>query len=443
MEDIPVFTSSQVDDQELKTWQQAAQDVFEFHLRKEALLLSPAIGQRLPIASRGDQNIYQQLLKLKGQLDFIALPLLSNRDVTAIIRDRLDDVLMADIDLWEQLRFKLMTMVPEDRDGYKTEIKTAMEQCQRPMSALPRIHPDGTKEPSTLANWLKDFRGFMEGKMTDTLRSTEFFTKNVSFRSLPEPDQEKLKMLFTIYQWLYHSTYDIEGYEGSMTIKDKDGSLKIFENGAFTTVRPAAKKFPDMRRVAAEPRTSVFTEQPVAKDPLLSLKQKYQTYRSNRQRILDLEDKVLVNTKGEPQAIYHELSEAVQTGDKFRSIACLKLLARQKALAESLKANPAWWAATAEYITKKYTRRWPVPEVKLAVSDLKYDPTTPAVISEFLQFILESRLRISRSESALIGVEIGQMTGGEYQSMAYGNAETGEFEWVKNKIADRKLVSET
>ncbi|MFA5052125.1 MAG: hypothetical protein WC544_03650 [Patescibacteria group bacterium] len=441
MEEVPVFTSSTVNAQELTTWEEATREALEYRQRKDAFLLSQALSPRLLVASRGDKTIYQQLLKIKSQLDFMAMPLLDDKEVISLFRDHLDVVLTTDIDVWDQLRFKLTTLVPDDRDTFKSNIQSAMEQCQCPMSALPRVKADGTREQPTLANWLKDFRGFMEGRITDTLRSTEFFTKNISFRALPVPDQEKLKMLFTIYQWLHHSTFDLEGFEGSFTIRDTDGSLKVFDNGVFASIKPLSRS-QAVRPPAAEPLEPVRRESvPARVDPMEKLKMKYAEYRISRQRILDIEDKVLVKSKGDPHEIYHELSDAVQAGDKYRAIACLKILARERSLSSSLRDNPSWWGSTAEYITQKYTGQYPAPEVKLAVSNLKLDPTTPTAVSEFLQFVLKVRLKLSEAEAALIGVEIGQLLGGEYQSMAYGNAETGEFEWVQNKITDRKLVS--
>lgn len=443
MEDIPVYTSQMVNEQEIAAWRRAVEEAIEYRQRKDALLLSQAIARRLPVAMHGDRDSYQRLQHLKSQADFMALPLLDNKEVVTLFRDHLDDVLSTDIDLWDQIRFKLITLIPDDRDAFKMELKAALEQCQRPVSVLPRVFADGRKEPGTMANWLKDFRSFMEGKMTDTLKSTEFFTKNATLRSLPENDQNKLKMLLTIYQWFHHSTFDIDGFEGSLTLVETDGTTKILENGTFTTIRPAAKKSAgdgqDVKQTvqAAAPIGGI----PV-KDPMQMLRQKYAKYRSSRQRVLDIEDNVLVATKGEPQAIYHELSVAVQKGDKYKATACLKILARERALVDALRENPSWWESTAEYMTQKYTGRYPAPEVKLAVSNLKLDPTVPSAVSEFLQFVLKVRLKIGDTEAALIGVEIGQLLGGEYQSMAYGNAETGEFEWVKNKIADRKLVGE-
>ena len=78
----------------------------------------------------------------------------------------------------------------------------------------------------------------------------------------------------------------------------------------------------------------------------------------------------------------------------------------------------------------------------MAVANLKMEAKNPAAISELLQYILKEKLKLNENDSALIGVEIGQLLGEAYQSLAYGNQVTGSFEWSQNKIVDKKLVSE-
>ena len=78
----------------------------------------------------------------------------------------------------------------------------------------------------------------------------------------------------------------------------------------------------------------------------------------------------------------------------------------------------------------------------MALGDLKINSETSAAISEFLQYLLREKLRLDENTSALIGVEIGQLMGGEYQGVAYGNPDNGNFEWEKNKIENGCLVSE-
>jgi hypothetical protein len=382
-------------------------DAHEYFLALRKVLAHPVLAK--------DERIQSQYAEVLLWLGFFSLPFRSEPEIMVLLQNHLLFAIRHDIDVLELIR-RYLGLYQDEISGGEL-MRKAIEAIGRNEEVLgePLMNSDDKSRPPTVSNWIKKLLSqYPANHPISNIEEIQFFSREAQLLRHPEV-REVLQKVFIIYNTL-----------------------------RFPQVRQPviSREEEPVREMAPAPVTVRAIPEVRPSDPISSLKNKYAEYRVNRQRILDLEDKVLVASKGDPHAIYHELSGAVQGGDKFRAIACLKLLARQQALAESLKANPAWWEATAEYITKKYTGQFPVPEVKLAVSDLKYNPTSPEVISEFLQFILGNRLRISGSESALIGVEIGQLTGGEFQSMAYGNAETGEFEWVKNKIADRKLISE-
>jgi len=134
------------------------------------------------------------------------------------------------------------------------------------------------------------------------------------------------------------------------------------------------------------------------------------------------------------------LSAASRNNDAPRVIACLKVFARQGALAKALRSSPAWIEAVGTYFQKQYGGLYSEQEVSRATSALRSDPTTPAALSEFLQYILKEKLRMSENDSALVGVEVSQLMGGQYQSITFGNQATGSFEWAQGEIKNNELV---
>jgi hypothetical protein len=158
--------------------------------------------------------------------------------------------------------------------------------------------------------------------------------------------------------------------------------------------------------------------------------------------VLELEDGILVRTQGEVEQIKKELAVASRNDEKNKVIACVKIMARQKALITALRDNPAWLEAVSGYIVSKYGQQYNPEDVTAALSNIKMDLTAPAALSEFLQYLLKDKLKMGENDSALVGVEIGQLLGDQYQGLAYGSQETGSFEWTKNKIEDQRLVSE-
>jgi hypothetical protein len=275
------------------------------------------------------------------------------------------------------------------------------------------------------------------------MREVEFFTKSPAIMRLTSEERKKIKRIFMLYRFLHYHSISPEGFEEGAVIQDRTGELKIFSNGIFEPIRNIARQH--IRKVS-QSRSSATQYSPISRNiansPLDLLKQKYQYYRLQRQHILEAEDNLIVKTRGEVEIIEHEMASSARAGNKYQVIACLKVLARQGALADSLKRNAAWLDATAEYIRKKYGQTYAAADLAYAVSDQKMQPEAPALVAEFLQYILKAKLLLSENDSALIGSEIGQLMGGYYQSMAYGNSETGDFEWAKNKIVERKFVSE-
>ncbi len=397
-------------------------------------------------------DVYKHLELLATQAGWVALPILKDPEVYGLFHDKfriglsMEDFLIVDtVRAWVS-----NDMILEERDELKSRLRQVLTNNLEILTSTPLMVNESSVK-GTCNEWYKEFTRQLGMAPVDSVKRSQYFSTNNNFRRLAPQEQSIIKKLFALIEYVQLPSTEPIGLEEEIPVDDP-GREGVIRGGKFERINleqykqdkqimealySSGTKISSVTQSVAAAQASQKT-----RDPMDQLRSAYANYRHDRQRVLDIEDKVLVKTKGDPHAIYHELSSTVQAGEKLKALACLKLLARQKALTTSLRENPAWWESTAEYIAKKYIGQFPAPEVKLTISDLKYNPITPAVISEFLQFILESRLRISRSESALIGVEIGQLLGGEYQSMAYGNAETGEFEWVKNKIADRKLVCE-
>ncbi|MFA5135035.1 MAG: hypothetical protein WC505_04610 [Patescibacteria group bacterium] len=164
------------------------------------------------------------------------------------------------------------------------------------------------------------------------------------------------------------------------------------------------------------------------------LRHKYGAFRALRSVVLSIEDEVLVRTKGDPEALKRELSAAVREKNQDRAIACLKILAAQRTLAVSIKDSRAWVDALADHLREKYHAKNSPEEIERAIRAMRIDSSSPAVLSEFLQYILISKLGMQAADAALIASDIGQLIGSEYQAIAYGSEESGTFEWATNSI---------
>jgi hypothetical protein len=276
--------------------------------------------------------------------------------------------------------------------------------------------------PPTVANWVQDYIQHNGSSLSDfdALKLSAYLGSSSNVRSLSLPEKDRIRKLIRLYRNLKFFPESMEGKE----IMGWD--------------------FFPLEGNSAAPHISVSVNERAfdTRPPLDQLKGKYASYRRERSAILRLEDQLLVKTKGESEAVKKEFSVAVRNEDKNTVIACLMIMARQGALFTALRDNPAWFSAVSEYVQKKYTGYYKPDEIMYAISNFKLEPSATAAISEFLQYILLDKMKLSENEAALVGVEIGQVLGSSYQGIAYGNQETGNFEWSENKIVDNKLVGE-
>ena len=289
----------------------------------------------------------------------------------------------------------------------------------------------GDKEqPATVGNWLKDFIQREGSGLFDNVALSRYLTNSPNTRHISDKDRQKVRKLLRLYR---NFKFFPESMGDRIVAEWEIIPMPVSEEvlAKATTVKTPGE--------AGEIENIEMVE---GASPLGMLKAKYENYRLRREAVLKIEDELIVQTRGEVSKLSRELSSATRTGDKNKVIACLKLMARQGALLNSLHDNLAWLSAVSEYIQRKYAGKWPAPDVALAAANLKMDATNPAAISELLQYILKEKLKLNENDSALIGVEIGQLLGEAYQGLAYGNQATGSFEWSANRIVDKKLVSE-
>lgn len=371
-----------------------------------------------------DQPDYKQYKNMVVLLKLIVLYTLPEKDVAILLKNSLLLAIQNNIDMADKLDIFLY-LHKDNLTGYQSRrsfITAMVENTEKVGEAPLQKESSSITIPPLVGNWLKNFFGsYPSGKELARLEEVEYVNNNVNAKKLSQPDKDLLLKILRVYDHIRFPRLARAAVRETGPVKAR-------------TVSPVAREKPTAP--AVEPAAGLPA------DPIALLKQKYQVYRQQREPVLQLEDKILVKTEGDLEAIKKELATASRNNDRNGVVACVKILARQKALASSLKESQSWWQAVADYIEKKYTEQYEPKEIKQAISNLKLEPTTPAILSEFLQYLLKEKLRLSENDSALVGVEIGQLLGGVYQSLAYGNSETGNFEWIKNKIENNKLVSE-
>ncbi|XOU94422.1 MAG: hypothetical protein ACNFW9_06365 [Candidatus Kerfeldbacteria bacterium] len=351
-----------------------------------------------------------------NKLKYICLSILPERKVAYLFENSLISGIELEIDIFGKLDV-LFNLLRDRETGFETHRLLARNignNNEKLGNSKIKVSNENKLSNPTLANWIRDFSSTLtNNEIPSYLEEAEYINSNSNVKSLSVSEKESLKNILRLYNYL------------RFPVRKED---KVIETGHH--VGKDELKLPNDDK----------PDKTYSGNPLEILKEKYNEYRRARWNILRLEDEILVATKGDIELIKKELASAARLSQQDRLIACTKILARQDSLAEALGNSPAWVNALGENIISKYTRTNEPSDISVVVSQLKDNVSAPAVISEFLQYLLIDKLGMSDSDSALVAIDIGQLLGENYQIMVFGNQENGSFEWTKNRIVNQELV---
>ena len=376
-------------------------------------------------------DFFKKYQGLVTWLKFIIVHTLLDEDLFRLFRDNLIIGFELGFDLREKVKkIFIISWDPLLRGVKRDFILKALSENKEQLGKNTIKMRDGKFEPLNVANLLLDYNRLAKSDgPRDSLEEANYLNESTSAKQLSKGERDLALKILQLYDFVRFPPLE-------ELVREMALSPVTFPN--------EPKEIKSKRGLPIKPLLSPSDKTPVAInasiDALEILRQKYQSYRIQRQKVLQLEDEILVKTKGDPEGIKKELAAASRNRDKERLIASIKVLARQGALISSWQNSQAWQQAVSDYIVKKYSNKDNNQDVANAVSNLKINLGTPEVMAEFLQYLLKEKLGMTENDSALVGSEIGQILKGDYQSMAYGNEESGSFEWKKNKIEDQQLV---
>lgn len=415
----------------------------------QAKILAEKLDEELALSSGTRlSDIEKKYQILISKLRFSALPFYTEKEIESFFEKEIFYALASEeFDIQDKLKAKMLDIVVTERDNFKRILSNALIRNKQIIAKAPSM-VDNEKTPSTVSEWFKDYIQNVGTGVLDRLKQSQYFTNSPNFRNLSEDNKKKLKQLFNLYEWLKLSSLTPEGYEETITFVGKDGDLYSLESGQIVNLSKSLKPS-SISHVSVDTtptRPAITQRKAVPLPPYDALNQLYQTYHQQEANFRSLETEVLSKTSGQLIQIKQELVNALKLKDKNKTIAILRILARQGVLANILKETPSWHEGMIRYLKIKYAKLVPEAEVNKMAGNFGDIVNTPEVLSEFLQYILKEKINLSESESALVGLDLSETLAkrGEEKlnQMILGNQETGQFEWVKNKVENGQLVSE-
>lgn len=360
---------------------------------------------------------------------FVVLHLLPDDDVEQLMAKHLLEGFDLEIDIRQRIKLLFQqSWDPYLRGEKRDRLLKAFSENEQQLWPGKLELGNGRMAPATVSNILLDYNRFAKSdEPRGSLEQASYLDRSPNTKGLTESNRARVLQIIQLYDFVRYPPIEEMAREQVVS--------PLIQSGPKV---PGAK-----RALPDEPLQIPGQGVPLSAtivDPMERLKIQYQTYRAKRRPVLDAEDALMVGTGGDVQALKRELAAASRNREKYRLIACLKILAREQALVTAVQSSPAWQQATADFVVRKYRDEISDRELPLVQQQAKSRADLPQVLAEFLQYLLREKLEMSQNDSALVGVEIGQLLGGSFEGMAYGNQQTGEFEWARYAVRDGQLV---
>jgi hypothetical protein len=180
-------------------------------------------------------NIYEFYIKQITMGKYIALPLLSNKEVVSLLSQRFNwQFYIESYNILDKLKYKLINiLVYEDRDKFKEELKRAL------LNSEEIITPE--LEYKKVKDWIKDYNVKVGTGIVDRLKLTQYLTDLKRVKNIANANLEKLKVLFYLYERLKYSSLSPQGHEEDVVIV-LDGNAYIFDQGNLELLHKTERK---------------------------------------------------------------------------------------------------------------------------------------------------------------------------------------------------------
>lgn len=345
-------------------------------------------------------------------LKWLAADRLENQEFLELFQNNLWEGFEVDFDFMSCVRKKFLSITVGKRDDFKKELLTAIRNNVQVISPEKYFNFSGQGWPNNIRSWSNDYLVFGGAEPLTNIKILEFFRENKNFNKLNLQQQEKIRKLIHLIEWLKHSAFSLRGTPETLPLFYQGANYGIYE-GRIYAAPQEAKKGPAVARPQVSPLT-------------VDVKQKYFKLQTRYKEILgQLLPNGVSQTKGGshiPEVILDQLNNNLALKDAAAVIGNLENLIQLKALAQLVRSRN-FTADFGIFVEAHVGRGFKDELTRL----------TPEVLGLFLQYLLSGKLKLSAEQSAVVGLHLaralGQSGQKDFMTFAYGDLKTGAFKW--------------
>jgi hypothetical protein len=377
-------------------------------------------------------DVAKQYRVLLARLEWIALPLLPERAMLAMLETRLREALSIDgHDLWRTLETFLVNIDDiQERDVVKKRMRDALYRNVEVLTtSTVRV---GEKESrGTVMNWLRFYNREVGTEKLDKVRQTNFFVQNAAVNRLSDEEKINLRMLVGVIERTKFSSAAPEGYELPVRIEGEDGEQLEMIHGQIIKRDPklierARALLARLGKVPEEVKQKQAPPEKEQPPKQVATPPKQLITKEEAVRFAEAKKRLLVHGDDLTQLLY-EFAVAPQgreaTGDM--SVAALFLLAEANQFDAAMKSAKIRKAFQAYLQEKKDSS---------LLEGYRLTPTAPKYARIFLRWILEERANVPIADAARITVSLAntlrKQGNDKYMKIAYFDGSTGTFSWT-------------
>lgn len=297
------------------------------------------------------------------------------------------------------------------------------------------IQGKGVRKIGCISDWIQDFIFFMRNEKQE--RSTQllmeaYLNTSINGKKLTKKQRESVRKLLGLIIYSAQAVTTPLGYIGDIMMQEGD-HVKIISKGKTIHVGNQKKDTPQRKKEVSSQN---------------KLTEKWADFEAGELfRNIERQRKVYIADFS--KATIETMYDAINAGDPVTTIAVLAAITEQKKLRETFEHNERYatfwgkhieshWQSIQQAVTEDSLDQTTAPADKGAMlGEFKLDPAAPRYLALFLHEVLVEKMKLGAQDAVLLGIYIGNIARGagddEYAGIAYGELESGTFEWNFSK----------
>ncbi len=385
------------------------------------------------------QDFRDELKELIIKGKWLSLPALKDNEVVELFKNYFTkqfELVDNNFNVWNKLRAKLVSMpLYEDRDVLRQKIKNILLNNEEIITSKGPLDEEGKEISATIKNWLIDYIKTLGNEEKNPVIINNYIIKHSVISKLSEKEKNNLKKLFNFYEIVKISSLDPKGYEEEISVVHDKWGPGIMVAGKFVP----KKSSDDMKEYIALANETIEDNRidendnkeinKINKDKYAKnedvLQNKFNQFLSNWLMVEVMEEVEKINKEGvyEMKKMRSQFYHAVNKHDIKKALASLFIIAEQGNIRQAFGDDERYQKFWGNYIEKN----------NLGGDNFKKNPAQVKYLAMFFKYIMEERLKLDEEQTIMLGVVLAnlcrQSAEIEYQQIAYGDMEDGEFKW--------------